>query len=149
MTVEKNGKAVEYSLTAKMSEFNRVKITSSRDAHEYIRNFYHADIHIYESVFILMLDRSNNTIGFAKISQGGVTGTVVDVKIICKYAIDLLCSGVIMAHNHPSGNINESPQDVQISKKLKEALKYIDVSLLDSLILTGDNYKSFADEGII
>lgn len=148
MKAEK-GKAVEYILNAKICDFKKVKITSSRDAFEYIRNFYKDDIHIYESVFILLLNRANETIGFAKISQGGISGTVVDIRIILKYAIDTLASGVIMAHNHPTGQLNASPQDVQISKKLKEALKYIDVSLLDSLILTGDNYKSFADEGII
>ena len=148
MKAEK-GKAVEYILNAKICDFKKVKITSSRDAFEYIRNFYKDDIHIYESVFILLLNRANETIGFAKISQGGISGTVVDIRIILKYAIDTLASGVIMAHNHPTGQLNASPQDVQISKKLKEAGNWMDVTVLDSLIITDQYYTSLADEGMI
>lgn len=147
--LKKTKKAVEYSLSAKLSDFKKVKITSSRDAYEYIRQFYTDDIHIFESVFILLMNRSNETIGFAKISQGGVSGTVVDVKIICKYAIDSLSCGVIMAHNHPSGNTMPSPQDKQISKKLREALMWIDITLLDSMVITDQEYYSMADDGII
>ncbi len=147
MTTKKT--AVEYNLTAKFSDFERVKICSSRDAADYIRNFYQDDINIYESVFILLLDRSNMTTGYAKISQGGISGTVVDIRIILKYAIESLSSGVIMAHNHPSGQLMASPQDTQITKKLKEALQWMDISLLDSIILTSDSYYSMADEGII
>lgn len=149
MKTENEGKAILYSLAAKVSKFDKIKITSSRDAYAYIRKFYHDDIHIFESVFILLLNRSNHTVGYAKISQGGVAGTVVDTKIICKYAIDSLCEGVIMAHNHPSGNTNASQADITISKKLKEALKYIDVSLHDSLIITDRDYYSLADDAII
>ena len=74
---------------------------------------------IYESVFILLLNRHNNTIGYAKISQGGVTGTVIDVKIIAKYIIDSLASGLILAHNHPSGNTRASSEDINITNKVK------------------------------
>ncbi len=147
MTTRKT--AVEYNLTAKFSDFEREKICSSRDAADYIRNFYQDDINIYESVFILLLDRSNMTTGYAKISQGGISGTVVDIRIILKYAIESLSSGVIMAHNHPSGQLKASPQDTQITKKLKEALQWMDISLLDSIILTSENYFSLADEGMI
>ena len=143
------GKAVEYNLTAKLTDFERVKITSSRHAYGYIRNFYADDIHIFESVYILLMNRANETIGYAKISQGGITGTVVDIKIICKYVIDSLACGVIMAHNHPSGNMRPSPQDIQISNKLKSALEYMDVAFLDSMIIGDDIYMSLADEGMI
>ncbi len=147
MTTRKT--AVEYNLTAKFSDFERAKICSSRDAADYIRNFYQDDINIYESVFILLLNRSNQTVGYAKISQGGISGTVVDIRIILKYAIESLSCGVIMAHNHPSGQLKASPQDMQITKKLREALQWMDISLLDSLILTSESYFSMADEGII
>lgn len=147
MTTRKT--AVEYNLTAKFSDFEKVKICSSRDAADYIRNFYQDDINIYESVFILLLNRSNQTVGYAKISQGGISGTVVDIRIILKYTIESLSSGVIMAHNHPSGQLKASPQDMQITKKLREALQWMDISLHDSIILTSDSYYSMADEGII
>lgn len=147
MTTKKT--AVVYNLSAKLSDFARVKINSSAEAAKYILNFYQDDIHIYESVFILLLNRQNHTIGYAKISQGGLSGTVVDIRIILKYAIESLSCGVILAHNHPSGQLKASPEDIQITKKLKEAMQWMDISLLDSLIITADNYTSLADEGII
>lgn len=140
-----------YNLTVKESEseFKKVKITSSKDAYEVIKQFYHEDIEIYESFFVLLLNRANETIGYAKISQGGVTGTVVDVKIIAKYCIDTLASSVILAHNHPSGNLFPSDADNNITQKVKKALGYIDTVVLDHLILTKNDYFSFADNGKI
>lgn len=141
--------AVKYSLSAKPMDFKKVKIDSSSKSANFIRNFYHEDIIIYESVFILLLDRSNHTIGYAKISQGGVSSTIVDVKIIMKYAVDSLASGVILAHNHPSGTLYPSEPDLRITSKVKEALKYMDVVLLDHIILTKDSHYSFADNNQI
>lgn len=140
-----------YNLVVKESdsEFERVKITSSRVAYDVIKNFYHEDIEIYEPFFILILNRANQTIGYAKISQGGICSTVVDVKIVAKYCIDTLASAVILAHNHPTGNLNPSIQDKDITNKLKKALAYIDTEVVDHLILTKNGYYSFADEGII
>ena len=140
-----------YNLTVKESEseFKKVKITSSKDAYQVIKQFYHEDVEIYESFFILLLNRANETIGFAKISQGGITGTVVDTKIIAKYCIDTLASGVILAHNHPSGSLFPSDADNRITLKIKKALEYIDTKVLDHLILTKNDYYSFADNGII
>ena len=80
----------EYKLTKVKSDFQRVLITSPKDGANFIRQFYSDDIGIFESSFILLLDRSNHTIGYAKISQGGIVGTVVDVRLIAKYAIDSL-----------------------------------------------------------
>lgn len=140
-----------YNLAVKESdsEFERVKITSSKVAYDIIKNFYHEDIEIYESFFILILNHANQTIGYAKISQGGICSTVVDVKIVAKYCIDTLASAVILAHNHPTGNLNPSIQDKNITNKLKKALAYIDTEVIDHLILTKNGYYSFADEGII
>jgi DNA repair protein RadC len=104
---------------------------------------------IYESVFIIMLNKRNNTCGYAKISQGGISGTVVDIRLILKYAIESLASGIILVHNHPSGNMIASPQDIQIAKKLKKAAMYMDISLLDSIIISEDSHYSLADEGLI
>lgn len=131
------------------SNFEKVKIVSSKDAFNVIKQFYFDDIDIFESFFILCLNRNNQTIAYAKISQGGVTGTVVDIKLIAKYAIDCLASGVILAHNHPSGNLKASPEDLAITKKVKEGLKILDIQVLDHLILTSQGYLSFGDEGIL
>lgn len=127
--------------------FNKKKIHTALDAQEYIRKFYSDDIEIFESMFILLLNRQNNTIGYAKISQGGVAGTVIDNKIIAKYCVDTLASSCILAHNHPSGELKPSIQDKNVSIKIKECLKLLDVSVLDSLILTKEGYYSLADNG--
>ena len=138
-----------YQLKKIKSEFPCVQIKSSSDAANFIREFYSDDIEIFESAFILLLNRANKTIGYAKISQGGITGTVIDVKIVCKYTIDSLASGVILCHNHPSGNLQASNEDKNISKKIKESLTFIDSVLVDSIIITKDGYLSLADEGLL
>ena len=131
------------------TNFEKVKIVSSKDAFKVISQFYFDDIDIFESFFILCLNRNNQTIAYAKISQGGVSGTVVDIKLIAKYAIDCLASGVILAHNHPSGNLKPSPEDIKITERAREALKILDIQVLEHVILTSDGYYSFGDEGII
>ena len=129
------------------SGFNKVKVNSSKIASEYCRQFFHDDLTIYESFFILLLNRANNTIGYVKISQGGVVGTVVDTSMVAKYAIESLASGVILCHNHPSGNANPSQQDIDLTRKIKQGLALFDIAVLDHIILTEDNYYSFGDEG--
>ena len=131
------------------TDFQRVKINGSQDSADYIRQFYEGDIEIFESFFILLLNRQNKTIGYAKISQGGVTGTVVDAKIVIKYIVDTLASAVILCHNHPSGNLKPSTDDINLTEKLVKAVKLVDSQVLDHIILTSDNFYSFADNGLI
>lgn len=140
-------KAKKFDLKATDSEFTKVKITSSETAEKYIRQFYGDDLEIFESFFILLLNRANETIGYAKISQGGIVGTVVDKKILLKYVVESLASGVILAHNHPSGNINPSEADLRITREIKELCNLIDSPVLDHVILTADSFYSFADNG--
>ncbi len=137
------------SLKIEQSKFRRKKITCSKDSSEYMRQFFDSDIEIYESVFILLLDQSNTTIGYSKISQGGIVGSVVDIKIICKYVIDSLAQNLIICHNHPSGNVQPSNTDKQITVKLNEALKLLDSKLLDHIILAKKSYYSFADNCLL
>ena len=127
--------------------FSKVKITNAKDSSNYIRQFYKDDISIYESVFILMLNTANNTIGWAKVAQGGVNATVLDPKIVLKFAIDTLASGIIIAHNHPSGQLKPSTADDAITTKIKNACNILDINFLDHIILTEDSYYSYADEG--
>lgn len=138
-----------FELKKIQTNFPKVKITGSETAAEFIRQFYGDDMEIFESFFILLLDRNNQTIGYSKISQGGICSTVVDVRIVAKYAIESLCSGVILAHNHPSGNLNPSGQDVEITNKIKKTLQIFDVMVLDHIILTADSYYSMVDNGAI
>jgi len=140
-----------YELTIKESRdlnFKTVEISSSQEAADYIRQFYHEDISIYESFFLLMLNQDNETIAYAKISQGGVAGTVADPKIIAKYAVDCLAPAVILAHNHPSGAMYPSDGDRRITDKIKNGLSLLDITVLDHVILTPNGkYYSFADNG--
>ena len=143
-------KAIEYKLTAvKNSYFPSVKISTSRDSVEFIRKFYFDDILIYESFFILLLNRNNNTVGWMKVSQGGIAGTVADPKIIGKAIVDNLASHVILCHNHPSGNIRPSQADIDLTKKIKEMAVLLDSHVIDHIILTDESYLSFADEGLL
>lgn len=103
----------------------------------------------HEEFWILLLNRSNQVIKREKITQGGVTSTIFDVRMILKSALEKLATGVIICHNHPSGNMRPSDSDKQITYKMKEAGKLMDIQLLDHIIVCGQRYFSFADEGII
>jgi DNA repair protein RadC len=100
-------------------------------------------------MFILLLDRASNTIGYAKISQGGVAGTYVDTKIIGKYVLDSLASAIVMCHNHPSGNLKPSTADHMITKSTIEMLNILDAKLVDHIIITEGGFYSMAGEGDI
>lgn len=136
-----------YELKKIQTNFPCEKIKDSLTAADFIKQFYGDDIEIFESVFILLVNNANKTIGYAKISQGGITGTVVDVRMVAKYAIESLACGVIIAHNHPSGTLKPSDSDIDITKKLKIALKTLDINLLDHLILTSESFYSLQDNG--
>lgn len=103
----------------------------------------------HEEFWILFLNRANKVLGRMKISQGGVSGTVTDVRIVMKKAIETLASGLVICHNHPSGNNNPSDADIRITQKIKEAGALMDIQLLDHLIICGKNYYSFADNGAL
>jgi DNA repair protein RadC len=137
------------SLKLGKSKYQRKQIKSSFEASQYIRGFYGTDIELFESCFILLLDQSNTTLGYAKISQGGICSTIVDIKIVCKYVVDSLAQGVIICHNHPSGNLNPSLSDKNLTEKLASSLKLMDSKLFDHIILTKDSFYSMQDNGEI
>lgn len=128
-------------------EYEPMIITSSKDAYLSLRDKL-SDLH-YEEFWVIFLNRGNRIIRTEKISQGGVSGTVVDTKIIAKMAVECLASQLILVHNHPSGNLEASSQDKAITYKIKEACGLLDVKLLDHLIIGQGGYKSFADEGVL
>jgi DNA repair protein RadC len=103
----------------------------------------------HEEFWILFLNRSNRVINRMKLSQGGISGTVTDVRIVMKKAIEVLASGIIVCHNHPSGNLNPSESDTKITTKIKEAGALMDIQLLDHLIISDRDYYSFADNGLL
>ena len=140
-------KSVEFKLKAEKQEFVIEKIHSAIDAANYARKFYFDDINIYESVFIILLNQAMNTIGFAKISQGGVSASIVDKKIVAKYAIESLAAAVILVHNHPSGSLRPSSYDNEITKDVQNCLSLFDIKLMDHVIITEDSFYSYKDEG--
>jgi len=143
-----NEMSIQYGITAKRSDtVKNIKILSSIDAYKYAKMFYFEDINIYESFFVIFLDRIKNTKGYAKISQGGTSGTIIDIKILYYLVITCLADSIILVHNHPSGNLQPSNQDKDITNKIKNALSYSDISLVDHIIITDKSYYSFADEG--
>lgn len=142
-------KIKEFHIKGTKTDLQCIQLKSSKESCQYIRQFYGDDLDVYESFFILLLNRANMIIGYAKISQGGICGTVVDKKIIAKYCLDTLASGVILAHNHPSGNTSPSKADINITNDLKQTLSLFDCLVLDHIILTENSYYSFADEGMI
>jgi DNA repair protein RadC len=103
----------------------------------------------HEEFWVLFLNRSNKVINKRKISQGGITGTVTDVRLILKTAIENLSTSLILCHNHPSGNLQPSDADLSITKRLKESSSLMDISLLDHIIIANNKYFSFADETLI
>ena len=123
------------------------KIVSSLDAFNIIKGDL-IDLP-QEEFWVLLLNRANRVIKKKRVSEGGVSSTVADPKIIYKMALEDLASGIIVAHNHPSGNLAASKSDIDLTKKLKEAGKFLEVQLLDHLIVANQKYFSFADEGLI
>ncbi len=125
----------------------KAKIGSSKDAFDQLQGEFMDLAH--EEFWVLLVNRAHRVIRKKRISEGGVSGTVADPKIIFKLALEELASGVIVAHNHPSGNMTASQSDIDLTRKLKEAGKFLEIQLLDHLICCGQKYFSFADQGML
>jgi DNA repair protein RadC len=123
------------------------KITGSSDVARYIRPLI-GDIP-HEEFWAIFLNRQNKIIDKQRLSQGGITGTVIDVRLVLKMAIEKHATSLIFAHNHPSGNLEASDADRKITHQLKDAGSIMDIPLLDHLIITQESYFSFADEGLL
>jgi DNA repair protein RadC len=126
---------------------SRSKLTSSNDAFQFIQNVF-LDLP-HEEFWILLLNRSNQVIRKEFISKGGVSGTVVDPKMVFKPALQYLACSMIICHNHPSGNLTPSASDLKITRQLKEAGQTLEIPVLDHLIVAEEKYYSFADNGLM
>ncbi|QNF31407.1 JAB domain-containing protein (plasmid) [Adhaeribacter swui] len=125
-----------------------LKITCSNDCVAVLRESWDENkIEFIEQFKILLLNRANNVLGVFEVSTGGVTATVVDIKLIFAAAILANASGIILAHNHPSGNLQASTADRMVTRKLIETGDILDIKVLDHIILTRTGYYSFADDG--
>jgi len=138
--------ALELGRRRKISEIIiKKKITQSKDVFELFQPTI-GDLP-HEEFWILLLNRSNRIIEKIKISQGGISGTVIDVKIILKHAVEKLASSIILCHNHPSGNKTPSSADDTITSKLKSGAELLDIQVIDHIIVADVEYFSYADEG--
>ncbi|MCB0651501.1 MAG: JAB domain-containing protein [Saprospiraceae bacterium] len=133
----------------KVNAKDRPQLKSSFDAYEVLAaNWDEGTISLYEEFYILLLDRGNRVMGRYLVSQGGLTGTVVDPKMIFAAALKGRAASIILAHNHPSGNLKPSKADKNLTRNLIQAGKFLEIPVLDHLILAPDGgYYSFADEG--
>lgn len=122
-------------------------ISKSHDAYLMLKNHL-SDLRT-EEFWAVFLNQSNKVIHIAQLTQGGINQSVVDVRILFKTALDHFSTGIIISHNHPSGNLNPSKEDIDITKKIKEAGNMLSIQLLDHLIITQNSYLSFADEGLL
>ena len=136
--------AFELARRRKSEVVERDKVTSAMDVFNQIAPLI-SDLN-HEEFWVFYLNRANVVLRKEKISSGGVTGTVVDNKIILKKALLNLASSIILVHNHPSGNLNPSIQDKKVTRKMKLACELLEINLLDHLIIAGNSYYSFADE---
>lgn len=141
---------IELRYKTKVKASQRPKIKTSEDAAAIFRAIWAEDrIEFIEEFKILLLNRSNAVLGFVNISMGGVAGTVADPKLIMAAALKANASGIIISHNHPSGSLRASKADEDLTQKIKLAANFMDIKLLDHLILTKEEYYSFADNGLI
>lgn len=141
---------IKVSYKNKVRASERRMITSSKDAVSIFRDLFTLDIIEYKEYFkVLYLNRNNRVLGVLEHSLGGVAGTVADIKQIIGVACKANASGLILAHNHPSGNTKPSVLDVKLTKQIKEACEIMDLKLLDHVILTAYEFYSFADEGAL
>jgi DNA repair protein RadC len=141
---------IELSYKSKVKAADRPKITSSVAAYNIALQLWNQNtLEYFEEFKILLLNNSNKVLGAYEISSGGITGTVVDIRIIFTAALKSNATGIIMIHNHPSGTLIASQADIAITQKVKEAGKLLEISLLDHLIITSESYFSFADDGAL
>jgi DNA repair protein RadC len=141
---------VEIIYKSKIKPSEMHKISSSADCYELFKLMFDQDkIEYREEFIVMMLNRAQKVLGWVKLSSGGVAGTVVDQKMVFQAAINANASSIIVAHNHPSGNLKPSEADIKITNTIKEGGKILDIALLDHLIVTTEGYYSFADEGLI
>ncbi len=125
----------------------RNQITDSRTLHEILKPMM-ADLP-HEEFWVIYLNKANKILSIESISKGGVAGTVADVKIIFKKAIELLASSIMLSHNHPSGNLKPSNADIDLTRKMRDTGKIMEIEVLDHIIISENGYYSFSDEGML
>lgn len=149
--LEKSLELAEVKVIYKRSRRDAIKIINSKDCFEILYSLFNKDIIEYrEEFFLLLINRASNLLGWIKLSIGGTTGTVVDPKIVFTLAVQTNACSIVLCHNHPSGNLCPSQEDITLTERIKNGGKLLDIKLLDHLIITPDgSYYSFTDDGLL
>lgn len=146
----KNGLVPEIKIRYNKGKRVLGKVKTSKDVADFVRSQYaRGSIDTQEFFNVLFLNKSNSIAGYYQHSKGGVSGTVVDSKLIFSIALKSLSTGIILSHNHPSGNTRPSRSDISITKRINKAAQFLEINLLDHVIITKSSYFSFADEGML
>ncbi len=141
---------VELIYKSKVKASIRSQITSSKEAYQvFLKAWDENKIEFVEQFKVLFLNKANKVLGIYDVSTGGVSGTVADPKVIFVAALKANCTGIIISHNHPSGNLKPSRQDEELTQKIKQGGQLLDIKLLDHIIVTSEGYYSFGDEGLV
>ncbi|MBL0742103.1 JAB domain-containing protein [Chryseolinea lacunae] len=141
---------IELSYKSSIKPSSRAKISSSKDAGALLMQSWDlSKIELVEQFKILFVNRANRVLGIYELSTGGMSATVVDPKLIFVAALKVGASGIILSHNHPSGNLTPSQADISFTKRISEGAKLLEIQLMDHIILTSESYYSFADEGLL
>lgn len=141
---------IQLSYRPQFKASERPKIGSSADVYQILLNNWDLDtLELRESFKILLLNRGNRILGIYEVSSGGMAGTVADPKLIFGAALKSAASSVILSHNHPSGLLKPSTADLALTKKISSAGEFLDIAVLDHLIIAANGYYSFADEGLL
>ncbi len=135
---------VSYSTTSTP----KIKITTVKKAFEVLLSLWDLDtIELQEEFKVLLLNRANEVLGIYPLSKGGITGTVVDSRLIFAVALKCNATGILLCHNHPSGNLKPSDADITLTRSIKKCADFLDITLIDHLIITRNGYFSFSNEG--
>ena len=141
---------VQLVYKSKVKPSQRPKITNSTDVHQIFMSCWDdTKMELAEQFKVMLLNRAHKVLGIFELSSGGVSGTVADPKLIFAAALKAVASGIILAHNHPSGNLQPSQSDIDLTRKVKDAGKLLEIQVLDHMILTTEGYYSFADNGLM
>ena len=138
---------IELSYKSKVKSSDQPQITDSNSAYKILLENWSEQIEVQEEFNILLLNHANRVMGFVNISKGGRSSTIIDAKIVFAAALKGNCTSILLSHNHPSGTLCPSLKDIEVTKKLEEGAKLLDLSILDHLIITPYGYYSFKDEG--
>src|SRR5690554_751111 len=141
---------IQLSYKTEVKPSQRPKITSSMDAYSILLESWDKDkLEFVEQFKVLLLNRANRVLGVYEASIGGVSGTVADPKLVYAAALKANASAIILAHNHPSGQLKLSDADLKLTQKLKEGGKYLEIPVLDHIIVNSEGCYAFADEGVL